>query len=72
MNLGGKAVTNYKSVFYFSGHELSSTKKYAPYTNCDNMMDFVSCLRNSGIMAQKNKPCIIVSFYQCAITTTYY
>ncbi|GFG32810.1 hypothetical protein Cfor_06319 [Coptotermes formosanus] len=42
------------------GHELSSTKKYAPYTNCDNMMDFVSCLRNSGIMAQKNKPCIIV------------
>lgn len=42
------------------GHELSSSKKYAPYASCDNMMNFVSCLRNSEIVAQEKKPCVIV------------
>ena len=60
MNLICKDVTKYV-LFCFSGHELSYTKKYAPYTNCDNMMDFVICLRNCEILAQENKSCIIVS-----------
>ena len=43
--------------------------------NCDNMMDFVICLRNCEILAQKKKPCIIVSLYisvllrQCITST---
>ncbi|XP_021935716.1 origin recognition complex subunit 5 isoform X2 [Zootermopsis nevadensis] len=42
------------------GHELSCAKKYVPYASCDYMMDFVSCLRDSKIVAQEKKPCIIV------------
>jgi hypothetical protein len=48
----------------FSGHELSCVKKYAPYASCDNMVDFVTYLRNSEIVIQEKKPCIIVCFYK--------
>jgi hypothetical protein len=59
------------ALFNFSGHELSSAEKYAPYASCDNMMDFVSCLRNSDIVAQEKKPCIIVSVCYYVDTVMY-
>ncbi|XP_069685227.1 origin recognition complex subunit 5 [Periplaneta americana] len=42
------------------GHKLSGANNYAPFISCDNMMDFVNCLRNSETVAQENNPCIIV------------
>jgi hypothetical protein len=67
MNLIYKDITKYiyiyMSCFIFAGHELSYTKKYSPYMNCDNMMDFVICLKNCKILAQKKKPCIVVSLH---------
>jgi hypothetical protein len=68
LNAWHEDITN-TALFKFSGHELSSSKKYAPYASCDNMMDFVSCLRNSEIVAQEKKPCVIVSVCHFIDTT---